>query len=469
MQIYRTSLYLFRITLDIIVLILSIIVSAYITLTVNLNMTFAINTRIILLILALSVIWYFSAKVIGVYDEFHSRDFVTELILVIKNIFVQSVAAMMILFLVREEYLTRYFVFMFTLVLLISLTYEKYILRRILIFLRKKGRNLRSLLIIGAGEVGRNFLNTVHHNPHFGYRVVGFLDDEKKSFLNGQYLGKIRDLDDVLNNNEIDNVIVALPNYANDKVEDVIRTCEMHTTRVKIIPDYFKYISNRYDITMFGPFPLIAVRDDRLNELHWRMLKRSFDFMFSLLLFIFVFSWLWPVLGILIKITSPGHVFFKQERWGRNNKKFIAYKFRSMKDDITDIDENGKFRQVTKDDPRVTKIGRFLRKTNLDELPQFWNVLKGDMSIVGPRPHPTPLNLESKNKVRLYMFRHLVKPGITGWAQVNGFRGETGDISLMQQRIDFDIWYIENWTFKLDMQIILTTIWKMIKGDPQAY
>jgi len=469
MQIYRTSLYLFRITLDIIVLVLSIILSAYITLKVNLNMAFAINARLLLLILVLSVTWYFSAKVIGVYDEFHSRDFITELILTIKNIFVQSIAAMMVLFLVKEDTLSRYFIFMFTLILLVALTYEKYILRRVLIFLRGKGRNLRSLLIIGAGEVGRNFLDTVLQNPHFGYKVLGFLDDEKKPNLNGQYLGKISDLEKVLSTNLVDNVIVALPNYATDKVEDVVRTCEMHTTRVKIIPDYFKFISNRYDITMFGPFPLIAVRDDRLNELHWRMLKRSFDVVFTLLLFILVFSWLWPLLGFAIKITSPGPVFFKQERWGRNNEKFITYKFRSMKAGIKEVDENGKFKQATKDDPRVTKIGRFLRRTNLDELPQFWNVLKGDMSIVGPRPHPTPLNLESKNKVRLYMFRHLVKPGITGWAQVNGLRGETSDMSLMQQRIDFDVWYIENWTFMFDMQIISSTLWKMIKGDPQAY
>ncbi len=134
-----------------------------------------------------------------------------------------------------------------------------------------------------------------------------------------------------------------------------------------------------------------------------------------------------------------------------------------------DVDEDGKFRQASKDDPRITKIGRILRKTNLDELPQFWNVLKGEMSIVGPRPHPTPLNLESKDKVHLYMLRHLVKPGITGWAQINGYRGETKDISKMQKRIDYDIWYIENWSFFLDLQIIIMTIWNMLKGDPNAY
>jgi putative colanic acid biosynthesis UDP-glucose lipid carrier transferase len=140
-----------------------------------------------------------------------------------------------------------------------------------------------------------------------------------------------------------------------------------------------------------------------------------------------------------------------------------------MKDGLKDVDENGKYLQAKKEDPRITKIGKILRKTNLDELPQFINVLKGEMSIVGPRPHPTPLNLESKEKIRYYMLRHLVKPGITGWAQINGCRGETETEEKMQRRVDHDLWYIENWSFWLDIQIIILTIWNMLKGDKHAY
>ena len=221
---------------------------------------------------------------------------------------------------------------------------------------------------------------------------------------------------------------------------------------------------------MFGRFPIISVREDRINELQWRLLKRGFDFIFTFSLYVFVFWWLWPLLGLLIKISSPGPVLYSQERWGRDNKRFIAYKFRSIRNDkCGEIDGNGKFKQATKDDPRVTKIGKFLRKTNLDELPQFWNVLKCDMSIVGPRPHPTPLNIESKEKIHLYMLRHLVKPGITGWAQVNGLRGSTEDPALMQKRVNHYIWYIENWSLWLDIQIVGLTVWNMIKGDKNAY
>jgi putative colanic acid biosynthesis UDP-glucose lipid carrier transferase len=185
---------------------------------------------------------------------------------------------------------------------LIILSSAKFILRKFLIFIRRKGRNLRSLLIIGAGEVGKNFFDTISDNPHFGYRIVGFLDDKPKAFLNGQYLGKINELDNILTKERIDDIIVALPNYATEKVENVIRTCENHATRIKVIPDYFKFISSKYNISVFGRFPIISIREDRLNEIHWRLLKRGFDTIFSLFLFTFVFSWSWVVIIILQKI-----------------------------------------------------------------------------------------------------------------------------------------------------------------------
>ena len=220
---------------------------------------------------------------------------------------------------------------------------------------------------------------------------------------------------------------------------------------------------------MFGPFPIFSVRDDKINEFQWLILKRAVDFIFSSLVIIFLMSWLYPLIGLLIKISSPGPIPFKQERWSRNNRRFIAYKFRSMNQYYKETDETGKYRQATKNDIRVTKIGKFIRKTNIDEIPQFINVFLGQMSVVGPRPHPTPLNIESNKNIDNYMVRHLVKPGITGWAQINGYRGETKDINLMKKRLEYDLWYIENWTFWLDFEIIVQTIWLLIKGDPNAY
>lgn len=466
MQIYRTSLYLTRIVVDLILVIAVFLLSAFVSLP-SFNFFKEINSQFLLL--ALLIIWFFSTRATALYDEFRSRNYSYELLLVIKNIIVQVISVIVILFLVKENNLSRYFVLIYSGTLLVAVAFTKYLLRRLLIFMRRKGKNSRSLLIIGAGEVGRNFYQAAIDNPHFGYHVIGFLDDETKPFLNGQYLGGIENLNKILNSQRVDDVIVALPNYAHDKVEEVVMTCENHTTRVRIIPDYFKFVSSKYNVSMFGRFPIISVREDRISELHWRLLKRTFDFMFASLLYLFIFSWFFPIIIVLQKILNPGPIFYKAKRWGRNNKEFVCYKYRSMLSQADNVDEHGNHIHTKKNDSRLTKFGGFLRKTNIDELPQFWNVLKGDMSIVGPRPHDVEENLLLKNQINAYMYRHIIKPGITGWAQVNGYRGGTNSLKLMKKRTEYDLWYIENWTFWLDMQIILQTIWNMIKGDKNAY
>jgi putative colanic acid biosynthesis UDP-glucose lipid carrier transferase len=346
---------------------------------------------------------------------------------------------------------------------------EKYIFRQVLNYLWIKGRNMRKILIVGAGKVGEDFYNSIKNNPHFGYQLEGFLDDEKKPFLNGKYLGQIDELEKVLSNGHVDDVIIALPNQAVGTIDWVVKTCDMYPTRVKIIPDYFRYVSNKYNVSMFGRFPVVSVREDRLNQLHWRLVKRTFDLLVTFSVFVLIFSWLWPILFILQKLLNPGPIFYKAHRWGRNGEEFICYKFRSMIPESKNISEDGKHQHTSKTDKRITRFGKFLRKSNLDELPQLINVLKGEMSIVGPRPHDVKENMEIRNKIKSYMWRHISKPGLTGWAQVNGFRGGTSDIALMQKRTEYDIWYIENWSIWLDLQIIALTAWRMIKGDPNAY
>lgn len=200
-----------------------------------------------------------------------------------------------------------------------------------------------------------------------------------------------------------------------------------------------------------------------------RLLKKSLDLALSAFMFVFVFSWLWPLLALLVKLTSPGPVFFRQERWGRGDRPFICYKFRSMVRESHDVDENGRYQQATRNDWRVTRVGRFLRRRNLDELAQFINVLKGEMSVIGPRPHPTPMNLEFKDTFPGYEMRHLVKPGITGWAQINGLRGETRDTEMLRRRVAADIWYIGNWSLGLDLKIFWRSILAMFKQNPNAY
>jgi len=199
------------------------------------------------------------------------------------------------------------------------------------------------------------------------------------------------------------------------------------------------------------------------------IVKKVTDIVITLILFIAVFSWLFPLIILIIKITSKGPVFFKQERTGLNGQAILCYKFRTMTEGCKSVDTNGKFLQAVKNDPRITKVGRILRRTSLDELPQFWNVLKGEMSIVGPRPHPKELNEESILIIENYHLRNSVKPGITGLAQIKGYRGATHETGLMQERINYDIWYIKNWNIILDIKIIALTGYTVITGDENAY
>jgi len=466
MQLQRDSLRFLKYAVDFFCITISFFVSLNYSRLIEVN-SITLNENF--LFISLVITWYITAHSVGVYDEFRSRDFSFELITIIKTILIQIIITIIMLFLIKEIAIKRTFVFYFAFLMLGLITFNKFIIRKYLYRLRSKGRNLRSLLIVGAGEVGQNFYNSIHSNPHFGYRLIGFLDDNSKVLLNGKYLGKIEQLEEVLEKKRVDDVIIALPNYAVEKLEWVVSICQKSTSKVRIIPDYFKFLSERFEVTVFDKFPIITVRVDKINEYGWRLLKRGFDFFFASMLFVTVLIWLFPLIALGIKFTSRGPVFFKHERWGRNNRRFVTYKFRSMVMESKDVDETGKFKQATKNDSRITKFGSFLRKSNLDELPQFWNVILGDMSVVGPRPHPTPLNLESKDKIRYYQLRHLVKPGVTGWAQAKGYRGETDEPWKMQKRVEHDLWYIENWSFLLDLQIIILTIWNMIKGDKNAY
>jgi putative colanic acid biosynthesis UDP-glucose lipid carrier transferase len=430
---------------------------------------FSLERREIYLLLFLCLTWYLAAKLFGIHDEFRSRSLSFELIAIVQNILLQIILAVSFLFVIKTSILSRFFIFVYFILLMVLLIVWKLCLRMTLVWLQRKGRNLCFILIVGAGEVGRRFNDTITDNAHLGYRVKGFIDEQSQPDLGNMYLGKIAQLDKIISREKIDEVIVALPNSAMKQIDRVIAVCENSPTRVRIIPDYFKFMSSRFSVSVFGTFPLISIRANPLEEMHWRFFKRCFDLLFTLLAFVFFFSWLWPLLALLIKISSPGPVFFKQERWGKKNKRFFCYKFRSMVKDSRDVDENGSYRQAIRDDPRVTRLGGFLRRTNLDELPQFLNVLKGEMSVVGPRPHPTPMNLENKDSIQSYQLRHLVKPGITGWAQVNGFRGETSNPESLSKRVEYDVWYIENWSAWLDIKIICQSVMLMFTSDLNAF
>jgi undecaprenyl-phosphate galactose phosphotransferase/putative colanic acid biosynthesis UDP-glucose lipid carrier transferase len=256
-----------------------------------------------------------------------------------------------------------------------------------------------------------------------------------------------------LEQTSIDEIIISLPYTQSKLINELIRYADNHMIRVNIIPEFSEYLSQVFSIDYIENIPIMKLRKEPLQSFTNRILKRAFDVGFSLAVVIFVLSWLFPVIALAIKLTSKGPVFFAQERTGKDGKPFKCLKFRSMV-----VNGKSDSLQAVKNDARVTRVGAFLRRTSLDELPQFLNVLRNHMSVVGPRPHMLKHTEEYRKLVDKFMVRHFAKPGLTGWAQVLGYRGQTKTVKEMENRAYADIWYIENWSFLLDLKIIIKTI-----------
>jgi putative colanic acid biosysnthesis UDP-glucose lipid carrier transferase len=414
--------------------------------------------------------WAVTGSSIRLYDSYdNGRSFSFEFVAILKAVLLHVCVFSFLFFYCFKFYpYPRTFTLLYGGYLFTGILVSKFIFKKLLLSLRTKNHNAKNVLIVGTGETGMNFYHTIRNNDQYGYTCVGFVDDQTNGLINGQYLGNLSELTHILEANEIDDVVVALPEKSRDQTEKIIAASERAAKRVRIIADCHQYCTPTISMDLYGNVPLVNIRSCALDDSGNQQLKRGLDIAFSLFMFT-AFSWLFLLIALVIKLTSKGPVLFKQERWGLKNKKITCYKFRSMIVQTSEVDSNGQFLQATRNDSRVTPIGRFLRKTNLDELPQFINVLRGEMSFVGPRPHATPLHIESKETIEHYMLRQMVKPGITGWAQVNGCRGETRGSGLMQKRVDMDIWYIENYSFWLDCQIIFQTMMNMIKGDKDAY
>ncbi len=326
---------------------------------------------------------------------------------------------------------------------------------------------VKDLVIVGEGPAVEEIFQYCQDQTVRGYRFRGvFHEKPLTGILADHQLGGIEAAKVFAVQNRIDILYCALPASYRAEITELMEFCERNTIRFRVIPsaDSFVPVVRTTDLSFHGAVPVSRIRKEPLERWGNRALKRAFDLVFSVLIITLVFSWLFPILAILIKLSSKGPVFFKQTRLGEGKKKFTCLKFRSMR-----MNDQADSRQATKDDPRVTRIGAFLRRSNLDEMPQFFNVLLGQMSVVGPRPHPLKLNDQFRDIIDKYMVRHFVRPGITGWAQVNGFRGETRTPELMEKRVELDIWYLENWSFMLDLKIVLKTVTNMLKKDEMAY
>jgi len=433
------------------------------------QMVRSFTSNLIFILLTL-IIWYFTANISNLYKDRRSNKFSEEIIFIIYTVMLFTILLSSVFFFLGN-YLSynSEFMFSFLSLLTIFIITAKYIIRKTMHSALFQGKLYDSILLVGATPAAMQLYDAINKYYYYGYKCVGFLDNETVKLNGCHYAGHIENLNSVLAKTPVDEVVIALPNSKHKLIRQCIEVCDHYSTSVKILPDFHQYASSASHINNIGLVPVINFNSLPLDKLENKLLKRAFDITFSILFFILLGFWLLPLIALLIKVTSKGHVIFKQERWGLNNKKIICYKFRSMVADCAFEDQNGHFVQTTKNDVRVTPLGKILRKTNMDELPQFWNVLLGNMSVVGPRPHPTPLNIQSLQTVDNYMLRHKVLPGITGWAQVNGSRGETKTPEVMQYRVNFDLYYIHRWTFWLDCQIILQTIINIFRGDQNAY
>lgn len=330
---------------------------------------------------------------------------------------------------------------------------------------RIKGHDLKQVIIVGAGKNGMELYRVMKNELAYGFTVMGFFDDNValRDVL-PDYLGNTDEVNDYVSRHAIDEIYCTLPGTQDEKILKLLNFAEKNMVRFYIVPEFYRNVKKSLIMEMMESIPLLSVRREPLQATYNRALKRAFDIVFSLLVLIAIYPFLYLILGMLIKITSPGPILFKQKRTGLYGHEFECYKFRTMK-----VNPEADTTQAAKDDPRKTRLGEYLRKTNLDEFPQFLNVLAGDMSVVGPRPHMLRHTKEYSALVDKYMIRHLVKPGVTGWAQVTGYRGETRTLEQMEGRVKRDVWYIENWSFFLDLKIIVVTIFNMFKGERNAY
>lgn len=346
-----------------------------------------------------------------------------------------------------------FFVFGSLLFLVLNLVFY-YFVYAFLGMLRMNGKHVRKILIIGAGKSGIEVSRFIEMNPEMGYSIVGYLDDNLNLKEDLPILGSVDSLQDLYEQHAFQEIIIALPLTCEEKIQNILLVADYNGTRVRLIPDFYRLVKCRYTIDTKDEIPFLNVHQVPLDNFNLQICKRIFDIIFSSVILVLIAPIL-IVVAIVIRIDSKGPLFYKPVRMGKAGKEFTLFKFRSMS--VSDPTTSGT-NSTQKDDDRITKVGRFIRKYSIDELPQFLNVLLGDMSIVGPRPHRIWLNKDLQIKVQGYMMRHYVKPGITGWAQVNGWRGPTETRVQRYGRTLHDLWYIENWFFFLDVWIIFLTV-----------
>lgn len=333
--------------------------------------------------------------------------------------------------------------------------------RKIIKLFRRRGRNFKRIIIIGWNGTAKMLYDEILSDPGYGYKILGIFDNEEHA--DRAMTGTLQEIEDFVVANNIDEIYCAQPSEE-EHVGDIIKIADRHDVQFFYVPLISGFMTTSFSLTSMGNLPIMVYRPNPLQFWLYRLIKRIFDICFSLVVIALVSVTVLIPIIFAIKLSSRGPVLFKQRRTGYRGREFTCLKFRTMK-----VNSQADTVQATKDDPRKTRVGDFLRRTSLDELPQFLNVLWGDMSVVGPRPHMVSQTNEYKKLIDKYMVRHIIKPGITGLAQVSGYRGQTEELWQMQKRVEYDVTYIENWSLWLDVKIIIRTIVNAILGEKNAF
>lgn len=382
----------------------------------------------------------------------------------LKCYFITVLTTLFFVFLLKKEY-SRLFITLSFLGFGLALLLNRFIFYVAVEALKKNFQIRKNVIVLGYNDISKRLINYFQNESKL-VNVLGCFDDKMAKTENNsiQIIGNLKESVSFAKENDVTEIYSTIAPESHPYLYDLAKDAENHFIHFKFVPDYQVFVNRNIFVDFINDIPVLSLRNEPLEDTGSKIKKRIFDIVFSTLVIIFVLSWLVPIISILIKLSSPGPVFFIQPRSGKSNQPFNCLKFRSLR-----VNGDANLKQVTKDDNRITPIGRFLRKSNIDELPQFFNVFMGDMSVVGPRPHMLKHTTDFTNIYKQYMIRHFIKPGLTGWAQVNGFRGEIKDHDFLIKRIEYDIWYMENWSIWLDMKIIILTIYTTIKGDKNAY
>jgi putative colanic acid biosysnthesis UDP-glucose lipid carrier transferase len=413
-----------------------------------------------------NLIWLLSAATFRLYYQETLRNLESIFRATFRSMLLQQFLWLGYFLFTKDFGYSRQFLIMLFVFLIVGFAASRFLLTVLEIYYRRYKKFRQTVAIVGFNPTGVKLAE--YFERHKGeYHFRGFLDEKGKNFplQSGPAGIYMKSLLVKAKARNIDEVFAAVSPTQLKDVRGMIETADELMIKLRLVPDLSGAMAlTRLQVRYLDNLPVLAIRREPLEDSGARFKKRMLDLLVSILVGIFILSWLIPIIGLLIKIDSKGPVFFWQLRSGRNNQPFWCYKFRSMY-----VNDTSDSVQASKDDARITKMGAFLRRTSLDELPQFWNVLKGNMSIVGPRPHMLAHTEQYRKIIDGFMVRHFLKPGITGWAQVTGFRGETKDPKQMEERVIRDVWYLENWSLMLDVRIIFLTVWVVLKGDENAF